>query len=96
MKYILKIILAPVIALLAIAIHVMGWVLQVSAMLFGIAGTVIGILALLTLFTVSVKNGVILLIIAFLVSPLGLPMAAAWMLGQLQRLRYVIQDAVYG
>ena len=30
------------------------------------------------------------------VSPLGLPMAAAWLVGKVQDLRYAIQDAVYG
>lgn len=38
----------------------------------------------------------ILLVIAFLVSPLGLPMAAAWLVSKVQDLRYMIQDAVYG
>ena len=44
----------------------------------------------------SPQNGVILLVIAFLVSPLGLPMAAAWLVSKVQDLRYAIQDAVYG
>ena len=96
MKWILRIITVPVIAALAIVIRIMGWVLQLSATLFGIAGTVIGILAFLTLISVSVKNGIILFVIAFLVSPLGIPMLAACLLGLLQRLRYSIQDAVYG
>ena len=39
---------------------------------------------------------VALLGIAFLVSPLGLPMAAAWLVGKVQDLRFAIQDAVYG
>ena len=95
MKWILRIITAPVIAVLAIVIRVMEWVLQLSATLFGIAGTLVGILAVLTLISVSGKNGIILFVIAFLVSPLGLPMLAAWFLGLLQRLRYVIQDAVF-
>lgn len=47
------------------------------------------------LVTYSPQNGVILLVIAFLVSPLGLPMAAAWLVGKVQDLRYAIQDAVY-
>ena len=46
--------------------------------------------------TYSVQNGIILLVIAFLVSPMGLPMAAAWLLGKLQALRYTIQDWIYG
>lgn len=96
MKYILRIILAPVIAIMAISIRILGWLLQLSATLFGIVGTIIGLLGILTLISVSVKNGIILFVIAFLVSPLGLPMAAAWLLGQLQLLRYAIQKAVYG
>ena len=57
---------------------------------------VVGLLGLAVLVTDSVQNGVILLVIAFLVSPLGLPMAAAWLVGKVQDLRYAIQDAVYG
>ena len=48
------------------------------------------------LVTYSPQNGVILLVIAFLVSPVGLPMAAAWLVSKVQDLRYAIQDAVYG
>ena len=48
------------------------------------------------LVTSSPQTGVIRLVIAFLVSPLGLPMAAAWLVGKVQDLRYMIQDAVYG
>ena len=44
----------------------------------------------------SPQNGVILLVIAFLVSPVGLPMAAAWLVSKVQDLRFAIQDAVYG
>lgn len=96
MKWILKIIVAPIIAVMAVIIRVLGWLLQMSAIIFGIAGTVIGLLGLLTLISVSVKNGIILLMIAFLVSPMGIPMMASWLLGQLQRLRFAIQDKVYG
>jgi hypothetical protein len=33
---------------------------------------------------------------AFFVSPFGIPMAAAWLIGKIQDLRYAIQDRVYG
>lgn len=64
--------------------------------MFGLAGTLIGILALLVLLSGAVQNALILFVIAFLVSPMGLPMAAAWLLGKVQDLRYAIQDRVYG
>ena len=40
--------------------------------------------------------GIILLVMAFLISPYGLPMAAIWLLGKVQDLKFAIQDLVYG
>lgn len=96
MKFVLKILFAPVIAVLVVLVSVLALILNLSAWVFGIASTILGILGLAVLLLDNVVNGVIILVIAFLVSPIGLPMLAAWMLGQIQRLRYFIQDAVYG
>ncbi len=51
---------------------------------------------LAVLITYSPQNGVILLVIAFLISPMGLPLAAIWLLDKVQDLKYAIQDKVYG
>lgn len=96
MKFILKILFAPVIAFLAIVIWIFALMLRLSAWVFGIAGTVLGILGLITLLFVNATNGIIILVFAFLVSPVGLPMMAAWTIGQMQRFRYFMQDKVYG
>lgn len=48
------------------------------------------------LITYSPQNGVILLVMAFLISPMGLPLAAIWLLGNVQSLKFAIQDWVYG
>jgi len=96
MKFILKILFAPVIAFLAIVIWIFALMLRLSAWVFGIAGTVLGILGLITLLFVNATNGIIILVFAFLVSPVGLPMLAAWTIGQMQRFRYFVQDKVYG
>ena len=48
------------------------------------------------LITYSPQNGAILLIMAFLISPMGLPLAAIWLLGKVQSLKFAIQDWVYG
>ena len=96
MRFLLKIVLAPAIALLAVLIWLCGLTLNLSAWVFGIIGTVLGILGLAILLLDSVTNGIIVLVIAFLASPLGLPMLAAWMIGQMQRFRYFVQDAIYG
>ena len=96
MKFILKVLFAPIIVVLAGFIWLCALTLRMSAWVFGIVSTILGILGLAVLLLVSVTNGIIVLVIAFLVSPVGLPMAAAWMIGQMQRFRYIIQDAVYG
>ena len=96
MKFVLKILFAPVIAVLVVLVSALALILNLSAWVFGIASTILGILGLAVLLIDNAANGVIILVIAFLVSPIGLPMLAAWMLGQIQRFRYFIQDAVYG
>lgn len=96
MKFVLKILFAPVIAALVVLVSALALILSLSAWVFGIASTILGILGLAVLLLDNAANGVIILVIAFLVSPVGLPMLAAWMLGQIQRFRYFIQDAVYG
>ena len=48
------------------------------------------------LITYSPQNGLILLLMAFLIGPMGLPLAAIWLLGKVQDLKYTIQDRVYG
>lgn len=96
MRLLLKLLAAPVVLALALFIWICFRLLYCAAFLFGLAGTIVGLLGLAVLATYSVQNGIILLVIAFLVSPMGLPMGAAWLLGKLQDLRYAIQDRVYG
>ena len=90
MKVILKILLAPVILILTLTVWLCSALLYYSAFVFGLAGTLVGILALLVLLSDAVQNALILFAIAFLVSPMGLPMAAAWLLGKMQDLRYTL------
>ena len=96
MKFLLKILFAPVIVILTLIIWTFALILRLSAWVFGIIGTILGLLGLAILLLDSVTNGIIVLVIAFLVSPIGLPMLAAWTIGQMQRFRYFVQDAIYG
>ena len=96
MKFLLKILFAPVIVILTLIIWLFALILRLSAWVFGIISTILGLLGLAILLLDSVTNGIIVLVIAFLVSPIGLPMLAAWTIGQMQRFRYFVQDAVYG
>mgnify|MGYP003098610874 CR=1 FL=1 len=84
MRILVKLLAAPVVLVLMLFVWVCSALLYCSAFVFGLAGTIIGLLGLAVLVTYSVKNGIILLVIALLVSPMGLPMAAAWLLGKVQ------------
>ena len=95
MRLILKILVAPVIMVLSVFVWSCALVSRCSAFVFDLAGTVLGVFGVLALITHQVTNGIILLVMAFLVSPFGFPMAAAWLLGKIQNLRYAIQDLVY-
>ena len=95
MRILLKILFAPVMLALILFVNFFAFLLTVSSVFFGIAGTVFAILAASLFFAVNRTNGIIVLIFAFLISPFGLPMLAAWLLGKVQQLRYALQDWLY-
>ena len=86
LKLLLKIAVAPVILVLTVFIWLCVGLVYISGLVLGVA----------VLITYSPQNGIILIILAFLISPFGLPKAAIWMLGKVQDLKYAIQDKVYG
>ena len=92
MKLILKILLTPIRLAIWLFIRLFALVTYISSYVFGIAGAVVGALAVAVLLTSSVKNGLILLVIAFLVSPIGLPMLAVKIVGLLDRLGGALGD----
>ena len=94
MKLLLKILAAPVIAALTLFVWFCSAILYCSAYVLGLAGSLLGLLAILVIVLDSVKNGLLLLLIAYLVSPLGLPMAAAWLLARVQDVKYAIINAL--
>ena len=94
LKLIMKIVIAPVILLLTLAIWICVGLVYVSGLVLGLLSTVIALLGVLM--TYSPQNGLILLVIAFLISPFGLPKLAFWLLGKVQDLKFAIQDLVYG
>ncbi len=96
MKFLFKLLAAPVVVLLTAFVWLCSGLLYCSAWIFGLAASLVGILGVAVLITGSVQNGICLLLIALAVSPVGLPMVAAWVIGQIQKIRYAIQDRVYG
>ena len=84
MKLILKILTAPVTLLISLFVWLCAGLISCSAIIFKIASALLTLAALAVLFLSSVRNGIILLALAFLVSPVGLPLLAVKLLGGLQ------------
>ena len=95
LKGLLMIITAPVILVLTLFVWLCMGVIYISGLVLGLLSMVIALLGVAVLLTYSLQNGLILLVMAFLISPMGLPLAAIWLLGKVQSLKFAIQDWVY-
>ena len=62
---------------------------------FGDCFSILGLLAVLTCFVLSWQSGLGMLIVVWLVSPLGIPLAAAWALGGLEKLEGWLVERIY-
>lgn len=96
MKIILKILFAPIIIVLAIVTWFLTFLMQVSGTILGIASALLVVLGVAVMLLDNTKNGIIVIVIAFLVSPYGIPLLAAKLVGQLHRFRLWLKDTIYG
>ncbi len=96
MKLVLKILAAPVVIVLTPLTWLGFQLLKISAWVFGLAGVVMTILAAAFMLLVSVKDGLILLAAAFLVSPFGIPMLTVYILGSLQNISLSLREFIRG
>ena len=95
LKGLLMIITAPVILVLTLFVWLCMGLIYISGLVLGLLSMVIALIGVAVLLTYSLQNGLILLVMAFLISPMGLPLAAIWLLGKVQSLKFAIQDWVY-
>ena len=92
MKWILKLLTAPIVLTIDLFTLACVGIISCSALLFRIASSIIALLGVLVLATYSPKNGIILLVIAFFVSPMGLPMLAVGILSALQNISHFFKS----
>lgn len=96
MKIILKILFAPIIIVLAVVTWFLTFLVQVSGTILGIVSALLVVLGIVVMILDNTKNGIIVIVIAFLVSPYGIPLLAAKLVGQLHRFRLWLKDTIYG
>ena len=82
LKLLLKIVVAPVILTLTLFVWLCAGLVYLSGLVLGLISTFFAICGVLMLIVGPRQNGIIALILAFLISPSGLSMAVIWLLGK--------------
>lgn len=95
MKILLKILFAPIMAVMWLVIKAGVAIGYVSSLALGIVSVIIALISVVYLLTGGITNGLIGLVIAYLVSPYGIPTFAVMILGVVQRIRLGLQDCIY-
>lgn len=87
MRIIFKILAAPFVLVLTLLVAVLSFLLSLSAGLLSILASVLGLLSVLMLFVEKdISTGIARLLMAFAISPFGLPALAGWLLAKLDEL----------
>ena len=96
MKFILKILLAPVMLTLWLIECLCKLALKLSSIIFVLASLLFVAAGIFYFIHGSALNGCIGLVIAFLVSPYGLPMMAVKLLAWFIAMRMLLKERIYG
>ena len=84
LKLLLMIAVAPIVVALTLFVWICLGLVYVSGLVLGLISMILALLGVAVLITYSPQNGLILLLMTFLISPMGIPLAAIWLLGKEQ------------
>lgn len=94
MRILLKILLFPITLILTITLLICEFICMFGTMLLSILALLLFVLALATMiFLKDVQDGLKAMVLAYLISPYGIPLFATWLLGKIgdinQRLKSI-------
>ena len=92
MRIVLKILAAPAMCLLALTVAMCSFFLAAAGFVCWFLAVAAGIGGVVLLFTHHIDGGIAFLVIAFLVSPYGLPALFAKLVGWLNALRFSLKE----
>lgn len=97
MRIILKILAAPFVLALTLLVAVLNFSVSLASWVFGILSLILAVCGLFELFIQhNASWGITGLVLAFLLSPYGLPAAAEWLVGKLDDLNYSLKSFIAG
>ena len=92
MRFVLKIFAAPFVLALSLAVGVLSFVFSLASWAFSILSPLFAVCALFSIFIAGdTAWGIQGLVIAFCVSPFGLPAVAEWLISKLDGLNYSLK-----
>lgn len=92
MRILLKIIAAPFVLALMLIVAVLSFLSCIAGVVCWLACTVFVLLAACAFFAGLHTSCIVALVLAFLVSPFGLPAIGLWLLDRLYGAKYALQD----
>lgn len=94
-RWMLKLLFAPLIAMMTIITFGLGLVVALSSKALAVVSIALAAFAVPVFICGMDKSGCLLLILAWLISPLGLPLIADWLWRGLDNLRGIVMHFVF-
>jgi hypothetical protein len=95
MRLVLKILAVPFWFLLALVVAVCSFALSFAGFILWILSVLVAIGGVALLFTDQVAGGIAFLVLAFLISPYGLPALMAWSVDRIDALRCSLKAFIF-
>ena len=95
-RWMLKLLFTPLIVMMTIVTFGLGLVVALSSKALAVVSFALAAFAVPVFICGMDKSGCLLLILAWLISPLGLPLIADWLWRGLDNLRGIVMHFVFG
>jgi hypothetical protein len=96
MKFLFKIIAVPFMLALTIIVPVLTFLFCYAATFLEIVSGIGVLISVIMLFAEERLDGCVILALSFLISPLGIPSIAEWLIDRLSGLNYLLRDYIAG
>ena len=94
MRIVMKILAAPFVVLLTVLWAVLVFVFSWAETVLRIASGIAGLLAIVLFATGQATGGIVFGAIAFLISPVGIPAVAEWLIDKIGDLNYSLKNFI--
>lgn len=96
MKILFKLMVVPFMLVLTIAVPVLTFLFCYAMTFLEVVSGIGVLIGAIMLFTVGKFDGCVILALSFLISPLGIPAIAEWLIDRLNGLNYLLRNYIVG